>query len=333
MSDAGPFISVVMIGCGNFARRYHVPTLLARPDARLAAIVDPTPSEGAIALAQQTGALLVSELALVPDIACTVMAIVSSPHTLHAKHVEAALVRGWHVLCDKPFVMHAAEAEFLAAQADRHNLINAVAFNRRLDRGGLRARQALRSGAIGTVRFIQTIQLGYEMGGWFINPELGGGGPYSGRATHLADLVPWLIDRKPDRVRSRLRGGTPERTDRGGFIEVQFEGLECQLTCIEEGLAGWDEIRLFGDDGLIELRRPLKHPLGWEFRLLNQRGDASEFLEAQPVHGASTAAFFQALRGKGPVSCTFAEAIPSVAIIEKAFESGRSNGDWRVLGL
>ena len=25
----------------------------------------------------------------------------------------------------------------------------------------------------------------------------------------------------------------------------------------------WDEVRIFGDEGMIELRRPLEYPIGW----------------------------------------------------------------------
>ena len=86
------------------------------------------------------------------------------------------------------------------------------------------------------------MQLGYEQAGWFLDPALGGGGPYTGRASHMADVVPWLIDARPTAVRSRLRGGSATRTDQGGFIELLFEDLECQMTCVEEGWRGWDEI-------------------------------------------------------------------------------------------
>ena len=139
----------------------------------------------------------------------------------------------------------------------RYGVVNGVAYNRRFDRGCLRAREILRAGGIGEVRYVQTVQLGYERAGWFLVPELGGGGPYTGRASHMADLLPWLLGRTPTRLRSRVRTSSPARSDHGGFIELQFDALECQMTCIEEGLHMWDEVRIFGDDGLIELRRPL----------------------------------------------------------------------------
>jgi predicted dehydrogenase len=323
-------IPIVMIGCGGFARRYHIPTLLADAGVRIAAIFDPIPGDAVRALAAQTGAALVDRFEALPDLPGPVLAIVTTPHTLHAAHVAAALARGWHVLCDKPFVGHASEARALAAEAARRGLLNAVAFNRRFDRGCLRAHAALREGAIGEVRFVQTIQLGYERAGWFLDPALGGGGPYTGRASHMADLIPWLLGRAPTALRSRVRQGPPGRSDHGGFIELLFDRMECHLTCIEEGWHTWDELRLFGDDGLIELRRPLKYPLGWEFRLLNRRGEASEFLEADPEPGGATRDMLAAIRTGSAVACDFAQAVTSVQVVEEAFASGR-DGAWKQL--
>jgi predicted dehydrogenase len=283
------------------------------------------------AIAARSGAALVARLEDLPDPGGTTLAIVTTPHTLHAGHVAAALARGWHVLCDKPFVMHAAEARDLAAQAERRGLCNAVAFNRRYDRGCLRAKAALDAGAIGPVRFVQTIQLGYERAGWFLDPALGGGGPYTGRASHLADLIPWLLRRAPTALRSRVRQGPPGRSDHGGFIELLFGELECHMTCIEEGWHGWDEIRLFGESGLIELHRPLKHPLGWSCRIRTQGDDAMEWLEAEPVHGDATRDMLAALRSGSPVACDFRAAVTSVEVVEAAFASGR-DGAWKALG-
>ena len=119
---------------------------------------------------------------------------------LHTAHVDAVLDRGMDVLVDKPFVMTRADARHLASAPTQLDRVNGVAYNRRFDAACLRAREIVREGGIGAVRFVQTVQLGYERAGWFLVPELGGGGPYTGRATHMADLVPWLIGRMPSRA-------------------------------------------------------------------------------------------------------------------------------------
>jgi predicted dehydrogenase len=305
-----------------------VPTLQADGEVAFAGIFDPTPSQAVHDLAKRTGAPLTSTIEALPETAGRTMAIVTTPHALHAEHVACALGRGWHVLCDKPFVLRAADALALTGEAARRKLVNAVAFNRRFDRGCVRARDLIRAGAIGAVQYVETVQLGYEDKNWFLVPSLGGGGPFTGRATHMADIVPWLVEKTPTRVRARVRGGSEVRVDRGGFIDVLFGDLECHMTCVEEGWHMWDEVRIFGQDGLIELRRPLKFPIGWEMTAHTRRGEALERVEADPTPGDATANFLAALRTGSPVACTFADALVSTAIIERAFTSAHSGSAW-----
>jgi predicted dehydrogenase len=328
MSHPDPVL-LTMIGCGAFARRYHVPALLEDPAVRIAAIFDPAPHADVLALARRYDAPVVPRLELLPAAeGANACALVTTPHMLHAAHVDAALDRGFHVLVDKPFVLSAADALRLAQRADDAGRVNGVAYNRRFDRGCLRAREILREGGIGAVRFVQTVQLGYERAGWFLVPELGGGGPYTGRATHMADLVPWLLGRAPTRLRSRLRSSSPSRSDHGGFIEVLFGDLEWQATCIEEGWHMWDEVRIFGDDGLIELRRPLTVPIGWSLTWLSQCGARQETLDADSHPGDAMRDFLAAVRERRAPACTFAAAVPSVALVEAAFRSGCGDGGW-----
>jgi predicted dehydrogenase len=321
-------ISILMAGCGAFARRYHVPAIVEDPNLAIAGIFDPYPVPETRALAARYGAPVTATLDELPVPAGGAFALVTTPHTLHAAHIDALLDRGLAVLADKPFVMLEADARRLAQRAEALGVVNGVAYNRRFDPGCLRARDILRAGGIGEVRFVQTVQLGYERAGWFLVPELGGGGPYTGRATHMADLVPWLLGRTPTRLRSRLRTSSPTRSDHGGFIELRFGELECQMTCIEEGWHMWDEVRIFGDDGLIELRRPLTEPIGWEMTCLSERGARREHLDADSHPGDAMRDFVRALRAASRPACTFAEAVSSVRIVELAFRSAREGGAW-----
>jgi len=312
-------IRFAMIGCGGFSRRYHVPTLLADSGVKLVGIFDPMAAQPVRDLAAVTGAKLVGKLDELPEADAV---LITTPHTLHAAHGDFALSRGLATLVDKPFVMKSADARRLIATATSKKLLNAVAFNRRLDAGCRRAREIIRAGGIGAVRFVQSIQLGYEKGGWFLDPALGGGGAYTGRGTHMADIVPWLIDSRPTQVRSRLRPGPAGRADLGGFIELEFPGIEGQTSCIEEGWHMWDEVRIFGEDGLIELRRPLNMPTGWAMSWQSKRGATREEQAPSPNEGMITTEFLQAVRTGSPVACSFQDALLSVQIIEAAFESG-----------
>jgi predicted dehydrogenase len=322
-------LRLAFLGCGAFARRYHVPALRAMREVRVTLIADPRRSPDLERIAEEFGARAVDSIEplLAPD-ACDA-AIVSTPHTLHFAHAASLLEAGRHLLIDKPFVMRADEAELLSDKARGRGLTGAVAFNRRFDRGCLRARELIAGGAVGAVRYVETTQLGYESSGWFLDPALGGGGPYTGRASHLTDLIPWLTGgATPLRLRSRLREGPAGRSDHGGFIDIVFDSFECRMTCIEEGWRTWDEIRVFGDDGLIELRRPLTTPIGWRMRWLSERGGKLEELAADDTPGAATQDFVTAvIEGRRP-ACDFVEATTSVRLMEAAFISARADEAW-----
>jgi predicted dehydrogenase len=329
-----PPLAIALFGCGGFARRYHVPALRADPRARIAWICDTAP-DGLRALAAETGARLTARVddILAPD-ACAAV-ILSTPHALHAEQARRCIAAGKHLLVDKPFVMHDREATELAGAAAARGVVGAVAFTRRFDAGSLRARALVAAGAIGEIRYVETIQLGYEKAGWFLDPALGGGGPFTGRAAHMADLLPWLLQRAPTQVRAVTRPGPPGKADEGGFIELDFGPLRCHLTCLSGvtgGLHMWDEIRIYGEDGLIELKRPLDIPLGWQLTHWARGRAPVETVTADATPGPATRDFVDVVLGQRPApACSFTDARMSVRVIERAFESARLDGRWLAL--
>jgi predicted dehydrogenase len=324
-------LAVAFFGCGGFARRYHVPALRADERVRIAWLCDTAPT-ALRPLADETGARLTADVddVLAPG-ACDAI-ILSTPHTLHAEHARRCIAAGRHLLVDKPFVMHAQEATELAAAAKARGVVGAVAFTRRFDAGSLRARELLAAEALGEVRYVETIQLGYEKGGWFLDPALGGGGPFTGRGSHMADLLPWLLARAPTQVRAITRPGPPGKADEGGFIELDFRNLRCHLTCLSGvtgGLHMWDEIRIYGEDGMIELKRPLDVPLGWQLTRWGRGREPLETIAADATPGPATRDFVDTVLGeRSAPACSFDDAWVSVRVIERAFESARQDGRW-----
>jgi predicted dehydrogenase len=322
-------LRIGILGCGGFVRRYHVPALRTASDARLVAICDASPNDAVRAVGAEFGASVSDDIGHFLADESVEAVILSTPHGLHYEHAGRVLDAGRHLLVDKPFVGAVAEAEDLAARAAAKNLVAAVAFTRRFDKACLRARELIAAGAIGAVRYVESVQLGYERSGWFLDPLLGGGGPFTGRGSHIADLVPWLTGAAPLRVMGRLRWGTPGRTDFGGFVDVAYGGFECRMTCVEEGWHTWDEVRIFGESGMIELRRPLDLPIGWTLVRLGGNGTRiEEALDADPEPGDATRDFIAAVRTGIAPACSFADARTSVAIIEAAFASAREDGRW-----
>lgn len=322
---------LALVGCGKFSRRYHVPAIEGDPSIELSIICDVSIGPPIAEVAARLGARTTTRLDdLWADGACDGI-VVSTPHVLHAAQAAACLEHGKPVLMDKPFVLKSVDARSLSKLATARGTLAGVAFNRRLDAACVRAREIIRSGAIGAIHYIETVQLGYEYEGWITDPKLSGGGPFTGRGAHMADLIPWLADALPQRVSARLQSGKPGLIDAGGYADIEFPGFTWRMTCIDHGLHMWDEVRIYGERGLLEIRRPLDIPVGWQLTYWGEKREPLERISADGTPGASTLNFAAALRGEETLACTFAQAITSVRIIEAAFDSAAANGAWQTI--
>jgi predicted dehydrogenase len=82
---------------------------------------------------------------------------------------------------------------------------------------------------------------------------------------------------------------------------------------------------------LLEMRRPLDIPVGWQLNYWGEEREPLEHIPADGTPGASTLNFAAALRGEETLACTFEQAVTSVRVIEAAFASAAAEGAWRVV--
>ncbi|MCR5794413.1 MAG: Gfo/Idh/MocA family oxidoreductase [Solobacterium sp.] len=115
-------------------------------------------------------------------------AILSDPHIdavyiplinrLHYPYMKQALLAGKHVLCEKPFVLHAEEAEELAALAEERKLFLTETVKTPFLPVFQRIKEIIDSGRYGRIRYMdfrQSYTGGSYIGGWNVRKEDGGG--------------------------------------------------------------------------------------------------------------------------------------------------------------
>lgn len=319
-------LTLGIIGCGRFVHHYHIPALRRRRDVILVGVCDPSPSPATVDLARETGAVLVREVAELLDRACPDAVLVSSPHALHAEHATRCVEAGAHVLVDKPFTLHTADAVRLARLVEAAGLVGAVAFNRRFDAGFRHARSVVASGRLGQLLHVESVQLGYPTTGWYRDPRLGGGGPFTGRGTHMADIVPWVTGLAVQTVTAHLVPiADAGAVDHGGFVDADLGGPSWHATMLAGDPWNLDEVRLFGTEGSVVVRRPADQTFSW---VSEHRGLGDELLERSALGQQAMALddFLAAVIGAGAPACTFAQATASVAVIETAFAAARQGG-------
>jgi predicted dehydrogenase len=336
-----------MVGAGRFAHLYHFPAARSDPRAHVTVICDPAPSPLTERLAEELGVPIVEDIAevLAPGVCDAV--VISTPHAIHVDQVRAALLAGRHVLVDKPLVMRSSEATDLARLATDRGLIGLVAFNQRFSVAYQHARDVVQGRQLGAIRRVETVQLGGDWipvadgnaprtrgplrPAWYLDPALAGGGVLVGRGAHMADIVPWVIGRRPLRLRAHVIGGPPGQVDSGGTADIDFGDFMWRFTTIADRARLWDDVRIYGSEGRLEISKP-EGTLGfWDSSHRDLEGHQLD-VPAPGIDGVALTNFLDTLDGTAEPRCSFDEAWPSVRILEAIYASGSSHGTWVELG-
>lgn len=191
-------VRVGFIGSG-FARRVQLPALGLVPGAKATAIASGH-RENAAAVARDFGLRHVftdgTELARSADVD---LVVISSTPDSHARYAIAALAAGKHVLCEKPMALDALEAAQMLTASEQHpDRLAWIDHELRYEPNRRRARELIRSEAIGELRHIELTLKPYLRGdgrpqaadapwNWWFDASRGGG-ILGAVGSHLIDL-------------------------------------------------------------------------------------------------------------------------------------------------
>ena len=130
--------------------------------------------------------------------------VIVTPNHVHHSVAKAAMEAGFHVVCDKPLVLNAAEADDLVATQERTGKVFAVTYNYTGYPMVKEARHLVRSGAIGDVRkvIVEYNQgwlatpleaSGQKQADWRTDPtRAGAGGAMGDIGSHAENLVSYV---------------------------------------------------------------------------------------------------------------------------------------------
>ncbi len=133
------------------------------------------------------------------------VAVILTPHPLHAPMAIDCLRAGCHVLVEKPLAVHVAEADAMISAADDAGRILAVNFQQRLRPEVVKAVELVRSGGLGRVQHLDLAVTWprtaayYRLAAWRATWRGEGGGVLLNQAPHDLDLICHLLG-SPERV-------------------------------------------------------------------------------------------------------------------------------------
>ncbi|MFD1195087.1 Gfo/Idh/MocA family protein [Seohaeicola saemankumensis] len=161
--------------------------------------------------------------------------IIATPSSLHGTMVRAALDRGIHVFCEKPFCLDWREAEELSAVAEAKGLINQVGYHYRYVGAFRRMKEIAASGALGQITHVKAeaygpVVLRPSKQSWRTKKLQGGGCLYD-YAAHPLNLLNWIFGAPEHVAGSALLPIFSTETDDQVMSTLSFpEGVLAQVS-------------------------------------------------------------------------------------------------------
>jgi predicted dehydrogenase len=118
--------------------------------------------------------------------------VFATPHSQHPDQVLRAAAAGKHVFVEKPFALSSTDADRMLDAAGKAGIVLAVGFNRRFHPSMARLRDAVSTGALGSVVGISAEQtalhgLDLPQTAWRAQPNESPGGAMTAIGVHLVD--------------------------------------------------------------------------------------------------------------------------------------------------
>lgn len=258
------------------------------------------------------------------------------PNHMHVPLTIEAVNAGKHVLCEKPIAVTAKDAAQLL-DLPKNRLV-AEGFMVRAHPQWIRARDIVRSGALGELRSIQGFFSYFNADpGNIRNKADIGGGALLDIGCYPMVAGRYFFEAEPVRVMSLIDRDPAFGTDRLSSALLDFgDGRRLDFTVATQ-LVPYQRLQLFGTKARLEIRIPFNAPHEHGMELViddgSQLGDASgksETLAPADQYAELVDVFGRAVLGVAPLPYGIEDAIQNMKILDAIFESEKRNG-WAEL--
>jgi predicted dehydrogenase len=253
------------------------------------------------------------------------------PNHLHVPWSIKAAEAGKHVLCEKPISLTVAEAKTLIAARDRAGVKIGEAFMVKTHPQWLRAREIIRSGAIGKLQSAMCVFSYFNRDPANVrhNAEWGGGGLLD-IGCYPITMSRFIFGEEPMRVAGTLVPDPDFGTDRLASAILEFPSGQSVFTTSTQS-AYFQRMHFLGAAGRVEVEIPWNAPNDRPCRIfIGELMGGAPKVEEFPVVDQYTIQgdeFSRAIRGQREVPVPLEDAIKNMAVIEAIFRAAES-GKW-----
>jgi predicted dehydrogenase len=245
-----------IVGFGEVARHGHWPAYLSTAGVRIVAVVDPSESRRSLASQIVPGIRTYAAIAEIEDDLQFVD--VCTPPSLHPEPVLDAIDRGWHVLCEKPFVLRSDLVPAIRERADRRGVAVVPVHNWKYAPILRRATSLLRSGAIGPLRHVNITTMRTQAAAtadgsynWRHDPAVAGGGILMDHGWHALYLALHWFNEPAVGISGQLTCSGDQRVETDVDVRVLFHSGDARIHLSWNAAARENSVHLRGELGDI----------------------------------------------------------------------------------
>ncbi len=247
-----------IVGFGEVARHGHWPAYATSADVAIVAVVERTAERRWVA-SQLSPALVAVETVDELDGLPIDFFDICTPPALHAAPMLAAVTRGCHVLCEKPFLLDPRVLDTVRRTAARQHAAVMPVHNWKYAPILRAATASLRAGAIGALRQVEIETLRVRdcaavdplHPNWRRDPAIAGGGILMDHGWHAVYLAIDWFGSAPRAVDARLHRVSPDAAEDEAAVTLEFERGSASIALSWNADVRRNTVRLRGERGEI----------------------------------------------------------------------------------
>ncbi len=316
--------NIAVIGCGSFAKQFHLPNLKRSSKANLHTLAASS-GQSAKEMGQRFGAQYATtdldELFANPDIDAV---MIFTRDKQHAELSARALRAGKHVFCEKPLATDDDDIEMLREAGAGSDRLCMTGFNRRFAPMLVQAKEVLDRCHGPKIIHFRVNAGGLPKSSWVFDPNHSAG-RIVGEACHFVDLFRWLIGAEAVSVSAHSLG-SPTAANLLDDVTATLDFADGSLatliyTAQGSPSIGKERLEAFCDGTAITMD---------DYRTLSVRGASRIDLKHRAPnkgHDVELEHFFDAISGTATPQITLRDGLQSarlcLAILESARHSAR----------
>ncbi|MCG8553003.1 MAG: Gfo/Idh/MocA family oxidoreductase, partial [Desulfobacterales bacterium] len=314
--------SVAIVGCGAFARQFHLPNIKANKHLDIRTLCASS-GQSAKEMGERYGAeICTTDTDEIIEDPAVDSVMIFTRDTLHAGVVTAALKSGKHVFCEKPLATTLEECKGIMAAQKEKESVCFIGFNRRFAPLMQQAKKIVEKCA-GPKMIHYRVNAGpLPNNSWIYDPAYSAG-RVIGEICHFIDLMAWLVGKEPVSVIAQT-AGSPKETVRTENVNALFrfeDGSTGSILYTAEGVSSFpkERMEIFSSGTAIAMDDYQKLTVRGAERIdeTNRNGDKG--------HGEEIIRFTEAVLGREAPAISHIDGIRATICCLKILESIKDN--------